>query len=238
MLSLSGRGEIALSSAPAVLHRSRRRTLAIHVYHDRVEVRAPLRASLRDIQMFVESKQVWIEARLEESRQRYTGQPRLIPGACLSVMGEPCVLEWRQAARRSVSCEEGVIRLAGSGLDESLATRMFQMWLSQQAKDVLELKALNLAKTLELEARCSGFRYRYTRSLWGRCSSKGEILFNPQILLAPVPVIDYLVAHEVSHLRYMNHSGPFWALVDSVCPDWRHSRDWLRLQGHTLQLRC
>ena len=77
---------------------------------------------------------------------------------------------------------------------------------------------------------------RFTRSKWGHCTSEGVLQYNWHIVLAPEPVVDYLVAHEVCHLRHLNHSAHFWALVASVCPDYQAQRDWLKANGRCLTL--
>ena len=72
------------------------------------------------------------------------------------------------------------------------------------------------------------------RTLWGSCSPRGTLSFNWRLALAPVEVLDYVVAHEVCHLRVPNHSPRFWALVEERRPRWREQRDWLREYGPEL----
>jgi predicted metal-dependent hydrolase len=72
------------------------------------------------------------------------------------------------------------------------------------------------------------------KTLWGSCSRKRNLNFNWRLMMAPEPVIMYVVIHELSHLKYMNHSKKFWLLVEQFCPDWREHRSWLRT--HTAEL--
>lgn len=72
------------------------------------------------------------------------------------------------------------------------------------------------------------------RSRWGSCSSKGTLSFNWRLVLAPFETLDYVVVHELCHLRVPNHSRRFWSLLESVRPDWRKQRDWLREYGPEL----
>ena len=226
-------------SSPSVqLVRSRRRTIAIHVFADRIEIRAPLRASATDIQAFVARKWSWIVRRHEDLQARVGTGISLAPGAVLEFRGEACRVEWLQGERSAVTLEADRLRIIGRQLDARQAEKLFLQWLAAQANVHLSRQALALAAALGLSHRCSGFTFRYTRTLWGRCTSSGNILFNPVILLAPTAVADYLVAHEVCHLRHLNHSRAFWQLVESVCPDWQASRDWLRVHGHGLQIRA
>jgi predicted metal-dependent hydrolase len=72
------------------------------------------------------------------------------------------------------------------------------------------------------------------RTLWGSCSPRGTLSFNWRLILAPVEVLDYVVVHELCHLRVLNHSRRFWALVEERRPNWREQRDWLREHGREL----
>ena len=72
------------------------------------------------------------------------------------------------------------------------------------------------------------------RTLWGSCSPRGTLSFNWRLVLAPFEVVDYVVVHELCHLRIPDHSQRFWALVERHRPDWRRQRDWLREYGSEL----
>ncbi len=72
------------------------------------------------------------------------------------------------------------------------------------------------------------------RTLWGSCSTRGTLSFNWRLVLAPHEVLDYVVVHELCHLRVPNHSREFWALVERHRPGWRRRRDWLRDHGSEL----
>jgi predicted metal-dependent hydrolase len=219
------------------LHRSRRRTIAIHVHDDRVDVRAPLRVAQRDIDAFVKQKTSWILKKLAELRERQIETFRVDDGCTIDVMGETLVVSWQSATRGEVRHDGGTLWIRGRALDGDKARRLFLRWLADQAREKMLPMAQQRIAEMGLAHKFGGFTLRYTSSLWGRCSTSGNILFNPLILLAPLPVIDYLIAHEASHLRHMNHSHAFWGLVASQCPDWRHSRDWLKEHGHRLQVR-
>jgi predicted metal-dependent hydrolase len=77
---------------------------------------------------------------------------------------------------------------------------------------------------------------RGQRTRWGSCSAKGALSFNWRLLLAPEPVLDYVIWHEVCHLEAMDHSPRFWSLVGAHCPDYREQAAWLRRHGGTLVL--
>lgn len=77
---------------------------------------------------------------------------------------------------------------------------------------------------------------RDQKTRWGSCSAGGTLSFNWRLMLAPPAVLDYVVIHELCHLTHMNHSKAFWALVESVCPDYRTHRKWLKDHGQSLIL--
>ncbi|HEX8158152.1 MAG TPA: SprT family zinc-dependent metalloprotease [Solirubrobacteraceae bacterium] len=87
-----------------------------------------------------------------------------------------------------------------------------------------------------LDASYCALTIRNQRTRWGSCSSSGAMSFNWRLLLAPEPVLDYVIWHEACHLRVMDHSPRFWALVRRHCPGYEAQRRWLRRQGATLVL--
>ncbi|HSC75207.1 MAG TPA: SprT family zinc-dependent metalloprotease [Pseudomonadales bacterium] len=217
--------------------RSRRRTIAIHVHSGAVDVRAPMRAAQRDIDAFVKQKTPWILKMLAECRERDVEVFRVDDGCNINVMDETLTVRWQSARRGEVRHDGDQLFIRGGGLDNEKARRLFLRWLADQAEEKLLPMAEKCIVEMGLSPRLSGFTLRNTRTLWGRCSARGNILFNPQILLAPLPVIHYLIVHEAAHLRHMNHSREFWLLVASHCPDWQHSRRWLKDHGHRLQVK-
>ena len=228
----------ALPRAPEiVLHRSRRRTVSIHVYDNRVEIRAPLRAAKGDIDAFVNQKKNWIALKLAEIAQRAKEGLSLQEGHVITVAGEVLTIRRQEGARGKAFRHDGLLVIEGRSLDEGKVESLFRLWLAKEAEAYLVPRATTMAASLGVAGRLHGFTLRYTRSLWGRCSASGNILFNPYILLASTRVIDYLMAHEICHLRHMNHSREFWQLVSSMCPDWQDSRIWLREHGHRLRVK-
>lgn len=77
---------------------------------------------------------------------------------------------------------------------------------------------------------------RDQKTRWGSCSARGTLSFNWRLMLAPPAILDYVVVHELCHLTYMNHSAAFWSKVESVYPDYRTARKWLKAHGHELIL--
>lgn len=107
--------------------------------------------------------------------------------------------------------------------------------LAKKAKEVIPPKAIAYAKVLGVSFQRITIRNQQTR--WGSCSSKGNLNFNCFLMLCPEDVVDYVVVHELCHLKEMNHSKRFWALVESVLPEYRVQRKWLRDHGAEIMSR-
>lgn len=100
------------------------------------------------------------------------------------------------------------------------------------ARDIFTRKTAYYARIMGVSYGRIAIREQKTR--WGSCSSKGNLNFNWRLILAPEEVLDYVVVHELAHRREMNHSKAFYAVVESVLPDYRQARRWLRDYGDSL----
>ena len=104
--------------------------------------------------------------------------------------------------------------------------------LALRAKEIIPERVAHLAPLVGV--RCGNITIRSQRTRWGSCSSKGNLNFNCLLVLTPPEVIDYVVVHELCHLKEMNHSAAFWAHVERVIPDWAARRKWLKDNGNSL----
>lgn len=125
---------------------------------------------------------------------------------------------------------ENVLRV--SGAPESTGRRVAD-FLKREART--DLERLVAGHAAELGKTVRGISYKDTRSRWGSCSSDGKLAFSWRIAMAPPMVIDYLAAHEVAHLKEMNHSSAFWAVCHELCPHTDEAKRWLKQHGNRLQ---
>lgn len=219
---------------------SRRRTVSLEVREARVRVRAPVGTSRRLLEQLVIERANWVNDKLLQQRQRLACRPeyRFETGEHLPLLGNWLKLEVTSAAVNSVSQKDEALVVGLSARSrreprqrvEALVTN----WYRQYALELLTARTQQLCQRLGLQSRA--VTVRATRSKWGHCTSDGRIQYNWQIVLAPEQALDYLVAHEVCHLRHPHHGQAFWQLVATVCPEYQRWRQWLRQEGHRLVL--
>lgn len=178
---------------------------------------------------FVQRQEDWIEQRLAQLSHRVP----FAEGAFPPLLGEMHEIRHAPEARRGVWREEGCLWVSGS--PEHLPRRV-KDFLREEARELLRARAREKWNLLPARsARPLGrISVRDTTSRWGSCSSAGNLNFSWRLILAPEPVFDYVVAHEVAHLVHMNHSKDFWKLNDQLTPDMKGARRWLREQGASL----
>ena len=116
----------------------------------------------------------------------------------------------------------------------SRANTLFTAWYRRQARVLLEKRVPELASHYNLTY--SRVRISSARTRWASCSSNGTLSFTWRLVMAPQPVIDYIIIHELAHLLERNHSSRYWATVQAMLPDYRRYVKWLKQNGHLLTL--
>jgi predicted metal-dependent hydrolase len=217
--------------------RTRRKTVALFVEHDgRLVVRAPLRATKKQIQQLVEQQVEWIRAMQEKALARFLqAKPRRFDsGEEFWFLGKLFRLEIVTGARTPLALDEPGGRFLLDPLAVPQARLVFIKWYRQQA-------ARLLAERVAWAAARYGFNYtkvRITsaRTRWGSCSTRGTLAFPWRLVMAPLPVIDYVVVHELVHTRERNHARSFWEKVKAIAPDYKQHIKWLADNGHLLRI--
>ena len=209
--------------------RSRRLTLRIQPGGEELRISVPLQTPFREIDAFLQKHRNWVAARLS----RMPKVQSIAAGEIISLRGLPHLVVHMGRGRglvKSVLLEdERQIQVYG---DERYLPRRVLDFLKKQAREDL-LNAVDFhAGRLGVKPKSISIRDSKTR--WGSCSSNGTLSFSWRIILAPSDILDYLAAHEVAHLREMNHSPRFWNLVEETCPHTKQSRAWLKAHGAML----
>jgi len=204
------------------LIRSKRKTIAIHITKEgTVEVRAPLRAPKADIDGFVLSKQDWIRQHIIVRQQRNAQKAAfaLGYGDAVSFQGKTYPIEARSGSRAGF---DGECFYLTPGLPpEEIKGAVVQVY-RLIAKNVLASKVARFAESMG--SKPSAVKINGAKGRWGSCSSRGSINFSWRLMMADDATIDYVVVHELAHLREPNHSNRFWAIVASALPDYKERR--------------
>jgi predicted metal-dependent hydrolase len=206
--------------------RARRMIVKVNPATGEISVTAPSRRGLAHALDFARGEKEWIAGQLAKA----PGAVGLAAGATIPFRGVPHEIRATTKGPAPVWAEDGVIWVSGG---EAHAPRRVLDFLKQQARKTFEVRALDHA--VRLGVKPSRITVRDTASRWGSCSSARSLSFSWRLIMAPDFVLDYVVAHEVAHLREMNHSPRFWAHVRSLVPDMDGPQDWLKKNGRDLQ---
>jgi len=185
----------------------------------------PKRTSRDEGKRFALSNKDWIEQHLDQLHEPVPfTHNNIIP-----ILGTPHRISHKPNARGVVWCEAEEIHVAGH---EEHVSRRVQDWLKVEAKREIEARAY--AKAEAVGKKIKKITIRDTKSRWGSCTSEGELAFSWRLIFAPKHVIDYVIAHEVAHLREMNHGPKFWKLCGEICRNMDSARVWLENHGTDL----
>ncbi len=201
--------------------RARRIVLRIDAGADAVELVLPKRVSLAAGLRFLETRRDWVAASLAEMPARTV----FADGAIVPVLGVPHRIRHlgeRDPRVGTVVIADGEIRVVGAAPHVARRVRDHLIALARQ-----ELGRRARALAARIDRRVTRISVRDTRSRWGSCSAAGTLAFSWRLILAPEPVLDYVVAHEVAHLAEMNHGPRFWRLVETLAPGAARQRFWL-----------
>ncbi|HEC14235.1 MAG TPA: M48 family peptidase [Rhodospirillales bacterium] len=171
---------------------------------------------------FAETKTGWISARLAALAPAVPFED----GAIVPFLGLDHRIVFTSGRGRPVFREAGEIRVCGR--PEHLPRRLTE-WLRRQAKEALA--PLCAVKAELLGGALGRISVRDTRSRWGSCSAAGNLSFSWRLVMAPEHVLDYVAAHEVAHLKFMNHGDGFWTAVAGLTADPEAARAWLKGHG-------
>ncbi len=202
--------------------RARRISLRVDRANGRVRLTLPRGVSLAEGLRFAARQEDWVAGRLAALPERVP----FADGAVVPVLGHAHVIRHRPFARRGVWREAGAIHVSGPA--EHLPRRVGD-FLKREARAAIAPRARELAARI---GRTPGrITLRDTRSRWGSCSARGDLNFSWRLVLAPEEVLHYVVAHEVAHLRHLDHGPRFWALCAELHGPTEAPRAWLRAEG-------
>lgn len=203
--------------------RARRLSLRVSRLDGRATLTLPTRVPEREGAAFLREREDWLRRHLSQLA------PEMRPefGQVIPFRGRDLLLQAGPVRRAVLEGDRLILPDDPARLAPRVAA-----FLKTRARDALAEASDRYAATL---GRSYGrITLRDTRSRWGSCSSAGDLMYSWRLIMAPDQVLDYVAAHEVAHLRHMDHSAAFWATVNDLFPDHKACRRWLRENGQSL----
>jgi len=218
------------------LERRQRRTVGLKITADGLIVHAPKRISQVLLESLIAQKADWIQKKLNARNENKIPALQWLDGEQLLLLGNTVTLALKHDTRsRAVNHQPGLLALAMPNHDdESAVYRKVLQWYKKQA-------LTDFSRRLEIFSARLGVALpklliSNARTRWGSCNSKKEVRLNWRLLQAPPHLINYVICHELAHLKEMNHSARFWAVVASIYPDYKAAEKELKVWSPRLHV--
>jgi predicted metal-dependent hydrolase len=216
------------------LNYTSRKTLAIHVYPDTsVVVDAPTNSPIEKIQAKVLKRARWIrkQQRLFERFPPALPARKYISGESFRYLGRQYVLKVERNIINAVKLERGILRVSVTRVDQQHVKQLVDDWYRKKAEKIFSECLVKCRKIVEK----SKIHYPYEAKLrimktrWGSCTADSIITLNPELISASKYCIEYVIVHELCHLKEHHHGNAFFKLLDYVMPDWEKRKNELEL---------
>ncbi len=218
--------ELTLPNGEAIpyqLERTKRRTVSLKISATGLVIHAPKRISQTLLESLLLPKAEWIRKKLAAQKANIIDAIQWQNGEPLLLLGNDISLEIKQDIRnKALTFESGVLTVAHINIhDKATIQRKVVQWYQKQALP-------DFARRLEILSAKLGVPtpqlfLSNAKSRWGSCNNRKEVRLNWRLMLAPPHIINYVICHELAHLKEMNHSAKFWAVVGSIYPDYKQA---------------
>ncbi|KTF14709.1 M48 family metallopeptidase [Pseudoalteromonas sp. H105] len=224
------------------LKRSRRRkTVALKVQQQSLTVYAPYGVAVASIEHWLQSKQEWIKLQITQQGQLIQQQQQPMQAMQINLFGSPLTLSFATGKKTLVHfVDEAML----PNLHITISTRVqnkqamyqtqLETFLHDQLESYIEMRLHHFCDQMG-EALPSKLKIMVYKRRWGSCNQRRELTFNLLLVSAPQWIIDYVIVHELSHLKYLNHSSQFWSRVNQYYPQYKDASSWLEKNGASLQ---
>jgi len=222
------------------LIRSKRKNVSISVEpNSNVRVKAPINISDDEVLEVVKGKSRWITQKLFEIREIETRRYRraYVNGETFTYLGRRYSLQLvddESIKIPVVKFYRGKLYVTTSTRDEAIIRTAIVGWYKEKAKEKIPERVTYYEKFF-LEKR-GDIIVKEQKKRWASCTKDGTLMFNWKDIIAPANILDYIIVHEMCHLRYMNHSKEFWEMLGRVLPDYERRKEWLKNNGVKLEV--
>lgn len=199
--------------------------LSIHIQPDgALQVEAPPGTPLEEIKAAVNQRARWIHGHMERARRRraYLLRREYVSGESHYYLGRRYLLKVRasRGAEPSVRLRRGQFQVVAPAREPALVRRLLWNWYRVHAAGLFERRLATLCSRLSWVQQPPAWRLLAMKRQWGSCSPRGELRLNPHLVKAPSPCIDYVLLHELCHLKHHDHSAGFYRLLAKEMPGW------------------
>tara|TARA_B100002049_G_C16017998_1_gene348926 strand:+ start:260 stop:961 length:702 start_codon:yes stop_codon:yes gene_type:complete len=217
----------------------RRKTVAIKVAQQQLTVYAPHFVPLGDIESWLVSKKDWVQAQIAKQASQAQMQQLPLETGVINLFNQPLAIKlnkgksshWQQNERSSELSLSVSSRVKNT---ESKYLSLLEDFLHHKLESYLEMRIHDYCLKMQ-EALPEQLKVQHYKRRWGSCNQRRELTFNLHLACAPTWVIDYVIVHELAHLKYMNHSSVFWQRVSRFYPDYKKASQWLKVNGSQLR---
>lgn len=216
--------------------KKRKKTISLHIKEDgRIVIYVPYHTPKGEIEKFIKEKQSWIVEKISE-KEKFTKQPNkaFIPGEQFLYLGESYPLKIGDTNPKGLPLKLSFGKFLIDQGHAAKAKDLFTQWYKREAKERIEERVHYFSNRLQLVPK--GLKITSAKYRWGSCSRDNRLSFSWRIIMAPLRIIDYVLIHELVHIKEKNHSKRFWTSLETILPDYRKHRFWLKENGHRLWL--
>jgi predicted metal-dependent hydrolase len=213
----------------------RAKSATIKVEGGVVVVVVPRTLTQERIKRLLDDKKLWIQQKIALHPQtQVASEKQYVSGEAYSYLGRNYRLKLTEGELTPIKLIQGRLTMSApkASPESKLIKYALTSWFKHRAELKLREKIIRYSPIVGVET--NGYKVKEFQSRWGSCTSRGRVDFNWKIIMAPNRVVDYVVVHELCHLKQHDHSPQFWKLVGSIMPDYLESKEWLRVNGARL----
>ncbi|WP_428087282.1 M48 family metallopeptidase [Candidatus Thioglobus sp.] len=210
------------------LIRSKRKTLSLQINQDaQLVVRSPNKLPIAEINKFIEQKSSWIDSKIRACSNKQINKPKYQQDEKFLYLGSSYPLDINPEKTSKLGFD------GASFASNAASKQLFLDWYKAKFIQIALPRLNYYAQKNQLNYQ--QVRFKSQKTLWGSCSSSNNINLNYLLIRAPIAIIDYVIVHELAHIKHKNHSQNFWDFVMQMLPDYKASKRWLQDNGHKLQ---